>query len=87
MRSLETLNVLTCAQIVVQACQARRASSKPLSFLRADYPDLDPPEWRKWLLISLAEGRAATAELPLDYYGDLTANYERHNRTYLKGGK
>ncbi len=87
MRSLEVLNILTCAEIVVRACQARRASSKPLSFIRADYPELDPPEWRKWVTLCLDKGRVQVGELPLDYYGDLTSNYEKHNQEYIKGGK
>jgi hypothetical protein len=33
------------------------------------------------------EGGVRNGELPIDYYGDLTANYERYNADYIAGGR
>jgi succinate dehydrogenase/fumarate reductase flavoprotein subunit len=83
-RTLEVLNVLTNAEIVMTACLARKASSKPLHFRRSDFPETDPPEWNKLVTIKLENNEVATGEKPLDYYGSLKKNYESHNADYLK---
>lgn len=82
MRSIEDLSMLTHAQIILNASLARKASSAPLNFRRIDYPDVDPPEWNKYLTIKLENGRAKSGELPLHYWGDMKANYEARNRDY-----
>ena len=87
MRTLEVLDILTCAKIITHACLARKASSKFLHFIRSDYPEDAPPQWRKWVTLKLEDNEVKVSELPLDYYGSLKENYEAHNREYLKGGK
>ena len=86
MRSLEVLNILTNAEIVVQASLARRASSKHLHFHRLDYPDVDPPEWYRFVTVRLDGEEVFTGEKPIDYYGSFEENYEEYNRDYLAGG-
>jgi hypothetical protein len=81
-RSLEDLSILTHAQILLHASLARKASSRFLDFHRIDYPQLDPPEWRKFITIKQADGKVLIDELPLDYCGNLKDNYESHNRDY-----
>jgi succinate dehydrogenase/fumarate reductase flavoprotein subunit len=83
-RELEVLNVLTNAEIVMNACLARKASSKPLHFRRSDYPDMDPSDWNKFVTIKLENNKVTTGEKPLDYYGPLEEKYESHNFDYLK---
>jgi len=78
MRTLEVFNILTCSQMIIHASLARKASSPPLGFFRLDYPELDPPEWRKWVTIRLEDGRVRVGELPLDFWEPLRENYERH---------
>jgi len=78
LRLLEVFNIMTVNRIILEACRARRASNSYLGFTRTDYPEVDPPGWRKWVTIRLDEGRVKTGELPLDYYGDLKKNYEAH---------
>lgn len=80
MRALEVLNILTCCEIIIHASLARKASSRWLSFERLDYPEDDPPEWRKWIIIKLEENKVKVNELPLDYYGSLKENYEAHKK-------
>lgn len=87
MRSLEVLNVLTNARIVLHASLARRASSKHLHFHRLDYPEIDPPEWRKFVTIRMEGDEVCTDERSIDFYGSFEENYEAHNRDYLAKGE
>jgi len=80
MRSLEVLDILTCCEIIVHASLARKATNTWLSFERLDYPEDDPPEWRKWVTVKLQDGEVKPGELALDYYGSLQENYEAHNK-------
>ncbi len=82
MRSIEDLSMLAHAQMVMHASMARKASSVALNFRRIDYPELDPPEWNKYLAIKLKDNRVATSFLPMDFWGDMKANYEARNRDY-----
>lgn len=86
-RSLEVLNVLTNAEIIVHACLARKASSKHLHFIRSDYPEMDPSEWHKFVTVKLEKNGIVIGERPIDYYGSLEENYESHNPEYSKGLK
>jgi hypothetical protein len=45
MRVIESLHIIECDELVIQASLAREASSKYLGFTRQDYPEVDPPEW------------------------------------------
>jgi succinate dehydrogenase/fumarate reductase flavoprotein subunit len=83
MRAQETLNVLSNAELVMQSCLARKASSQQLQFARLDYPDMDPPEWHKFITVWRDESGVKTGSLPIDYYGDLRDNYERRNADYI----
>ena len=82
MRSIEDLSMLAHAQMVLHASLARKASSRLLNFFRIDYPEIDPPEWSKFITIKLENGELKTGELPLKYWGDMKTNYEAHNRDY-----
>ena len=54
-----------------------------MQFARLDYPELDPPEWHKFVTVWKDEGGVRNGSLPIDYYGNLTENYERHNARYI----
>ena len=82
MRGIEDLNLLTHGQIVLNASLARKASSRVLNFFRIDYPQIDPPEWNKYVTIKLENNRVKAGERPLKYWGDMKANYEAHNKDY-----
>ena len=83
LRAQETLNVLTNAELVIHSCLARKASSHQLQFARLDYPAMDPPEWHKFVTVWRDESGVQSGSLPIDYYGDLTANYEAINQDYI----
>jgi succinate dehydrogenase/fumarate reductase flavoprotein subunit len=78
-RCLEVENILTNAELVIQACRARRASSRELQFQRLDFPEIDPPEWNKFLVIENRGGKVESSLLPLDYAGNLAENYDCFN--------
>lgn len=84
-RSLEVLNILTNAQLVLHACLARRASAKYLHFRRSDYPEMDPPEWHKFVTVRLEDDEVRIGKRPIDYFGSLTDSYEAHNQEYIRG--
>lgn len=86
-RTLEVLNILTNAGIVLNACLARKASSKPLHFRRSDYPEMDPPDWKKFVTAKLEKNEIAIGEEALDYYESLEEKYESHNSDYLEEHK
>ena len=60
MRTHEVLDILTVAQLVLHACLARKSSSAPLCFTRSDYPEMDPVEDRKHIVIHQENGQAVT---------------------------
>jgi succinate dehydrogenase/fumarate reductase flavoprotein subunit len=80
MRALEALDILTCAEMVIHACRARKAGNRWLFFERLDYPENDPPAWRKWITIKQIRDRVLTGDLALDFYGSLPDNYAAHNK-------
>jgi succinate dehydrogenase/fumarate reductase flavoprotein subunit len=82
MRSIEDLSLLAHAQMVLHASLARKASSRLLNFYRIDYPEIDPPEWSKFVTIKQENGEVKTGELPLRFWGDMKTGYEAHNRDY-----
>lgn len=80
MRVLEVQDIVTCARMIVAACEARKASSVALHFKRLDYPEMDPPEWHKWLVIRKAGEEVAVSDRPIAFWGDFESNYRpRHD--------
>ena len=49
---------------------------KPDSTARADYPDEELPEERKWVITKLTDGEIDLVERPSYFWGDLKENYE-----------
>ncbi|MFX0039316.1 MAG: FAD-dependent oxidoreductase [Promethearchaeota archaeon] len=87
MRTLEVLNILTNAKIIIHSCLARKASSKHLHFKRSDYPTMDPPECHKFITVRLENNQIKVGEKPINYYGSLKENYEFYNKNYIRGLK
>jgi succinate dehydrogenase/fumarate reductase flavoprotein subunit len=81
-RSLEDLSLLSFSQLIIRASLARKASSRFLDFHRIDYPQLDPPEWTKWITLELENNKVKIGETPLTYWGNLKENWEAHNKDY-----
>jgi succinate dehydrogenase/fumarate reductase flavoprotein subunit len=87
MRTLEVINILTNAKLIIHSCLARKASSKQLHFKRSDYPEIDPPDWHKFITVKLENNQVTVGEKPINYYGSLKENYESYNKNYIGGEK
>ncbi|MEM5775434.1 MAG: hypothetical protein AAGU05_10565, partial [Anaerolineaceae bacterium] len=81
MRLLEVHDILTVAQIILQASLARKQSCKKLEFYRSD--DDGAPQ-KPFIIIRNVNGKVISRELPLDYAGDIKASYEKFNAEYVK---
>ncbi len=84
LRTLEVLNILTNAKLIIYSCLARMASCKQLHFKRSDFPEMDPPEWHKFITVRLENNQVEVGEKPIDYYGSLRQNYEAYNDDYIR---
>jgi succinate dehydrogenase/fumarate reductase flavoprotein subunit len=82
-RGMEDLNFITCAQAIFHASLARKASSVPLDFRRIDYPQLDPPEWNKFITIKMKNNKVDVGSLPWRFWGNMKENYEAYNKDYV----
>jgi succinate dehydrogenase/fumarate reductase flavoprotein subunit len=88
MRIHEVTDILEVSRLIVSACLIRRSSSKPLCFMRSDFPDEDPERDRRFITIRFdGEGNPVEGSVPLGYFGDLETQYERRNAGYAGGAK
>ncbi|MFC1533215.1 FAD-dependent oxidoreductase [Thermodesulfobacteriota bacterium] len=84
-RTLEAMALLNVGEVIIHACLARKASSGPLGFKRLDYPQMDPPEWEKYITIRQENGKIKTGELPINYWllppnsPSYEENYRKHS--------
>jgi len=83
-RVLEALAQLTVSEMVIHACLSRKASSRPLGFQIAEYPQMDPPEWGKFVTIRQENGGVKSGSLPFNYWllppnsPEYAQNYQKH---------
>ena len=84
LRVLDCLDRITSGEMIMHASLARKASSAWLSFKRIDYPEIDPPDWKKWVTIKQKDGKVEVGELPINYWllppnaSNYEENYNRH---------
>ena len=82
MRSLEDLSMIDHARMVLIAALERKASSARLGHTRIDYPEMDPPEWDKYITLKQVDGKVVVGELPERFWGNMKEQYEAHNKDY-----
>jgi hypothetical protein len=82
-RTLEAMACLSVSEVIINACLARQASSRPLGFMRLDYPQKDPPEWNKYITIRQENGKIKLGEYPLNYWL-LSTNFPSYRENYQK---
>jgi succinate dehydrogenase/fumarate reductase flavoprotein subunit len=82
-RTLEAMAQATLNEVIIQATLAHKASSRPLDLKRLDYPQMDPPEWRKYMTIRQENGRIKTGDLPLSFWL-LPPNAPTYEENYRK---
>jgi succinate dehydrogenase/fumarate reductase flavoprotein subunit len=81
---LECFSRLTSCEMIMHASLARKASSRALNFNRLDYPQVDPPEWKKFITIKLENGEVKVGEMPMNFWlmppnaPTYEENYQRH---------
>ncbi len=51
-------------------------------FMRIDYPGMDPPEWNKFLVAKLENGKFSTRLKEQKFWGNMKEQYENHNEDY-----
>lgn len=74
MRATECLSRITVGEIMMNASLQRKASSGPLQFKRIDYPQFDPEEWTRLMVLQAHDdGDISVRDVPVDYH--LTAPY------------
>ncbi len=79
MRSLEVLNILANAEIILQSCLARRAPQRYLHFKRSDAAQVDPRHWQCFVTVRRQGDGVAIDKVALDYYGPLVEQYQHYN--------
>ena len=79
MRLLEVFDILTVAQMILQACLARRQSCEKLEFYRTDGEGAMEP----FICIRHDGEKVLRREVPLDYAGNIRENYEKYNQDYI----
>jgi len=68
-RAIECMSHIGVGRMIMYGSLGRRASSKLYDFHRLDYPEMDPPEWDKYVTIRRGEdGKVVYGELPLNYW-------------------
>ena len=77
MRSLEDLQLIEHAKIILNASIARKASSVPLGFDRIDYPEVN-----KFSTIKLENDEIKIDYKPQEFWGNMKEGYEKNNSDY-----
>ncbi len=67
-RLLECHSLISVGELAMRAALSRKASNSILDFHRLDYPEMDPPDWKKLLPIRQVDGKSEVRELPLDFH-------------------
>jgi succinate dehydrogenase/fumarate reductase flavoprotein subunit len=81
-RLLEVFDILSVSKIILNSCLSRKASSKPLCFLK--YNSCENSDEGKLITIRQLNNEIITRELSIDFFGDLNENYEKYNRKYIE---
>jgi succinate dehydrogenase/fumarate reductase flavoprotein subunit len=84
-RLLEVFDILTVSEIIIHSCLRRKTSSKPLCFIKYNSPEESGTG--KLITIRQEDNIITTRELNVDFFGDLSENYEKHNKKYVSEKK
>lgn len=82
MRSIEDLNLIQYAKIMINAMKERKASSPMLGLERMDYPKADETELSSYLTLKQENGEIKFDRLPIRFWGNMKEQYEAHNQDY-----
>jgi succinate dehydrogenase/fumarate reductase flavoprotein subunit len=76
---LEAFSMISVGEAAMHASLARRASSETLHFRRSDYPQMDPPEWNKFVTVRKQGADVLAGERPFHFWLPFEDNYQRHH--------
>ncbi len=82
MRCVEDLSILEHAKIAISAMKERRLTSRALGVQRLDYPNADPEDQGKYLLVYQEDGETKFERVPVRFWGNMKEEYEKHNPDY-----
>ena len=82
MRTLEDLNMLEHAKIVLSAMKERRLTSPDLRVQRLDYPEGDAADENNYLTVTLKEDGISFGRMPVRFWGNMKEQYEAYNPDY-----
>ncbi|MBR5383033.1 MAG: hypothetical protein IK133_04355, partial [Clostridia bacterium] len=77
-RAHEVSDILDVSEMILQACLLRKASCESLFFKRSDSDDAKADKENCYLVISQKDGQLKQRCVPLQFYGDLDTQYEKH---------
>lgn len=80
-RLLEVYDILTVAQIIIEASIQRKNSCSKLEFFRTDSVS---KEQEPFIVVKNDGEKVVSRLVPLDYAGDVKKNYEHWNSDYVK---
>ena len=75
----EVLDILDVSEMILEACRMRRASCAPLNFVRSDSDASKTEAEHCYITIHQENGQVMRKEVPLDFFGNLKEEYEKHN--------
>ncbi len=82
-RLLEVFDIITVSRIILNACIARKSSSKPLRFEKQSSSGQENEDHDKLITLKQINNMVVINKLPVDFFGDLEENYEKHNEDYI----
>lgn len=82
MRTIEDLNMLEHAKIVLSAMKERRFTSADLRVQRLDYPEGDAEDENNYLTVTLKEDGIDFGRMPVRFWGSMKEQYEANNPDY-----
>ncbi len=82
MRSVEDLNLIESAKMIIYATMERKLSSPALGMQRLDYPEPDEEELKHYLVLHQEDGEVKYERIPIRFWGNMKEQYEAHNQDY-----
>ena len=82
MRCLEDLSMIEHAKLAILTMKERRFTSPALGVQRLDYPNADPEDQGKYLLVYQEDGETKFERIPIRFWGNMKEEYEKHNPDY-----
>ena len=77
-RTHEVSDILDVCELILHASLQRKCSCAPLFFERSDSDESLAAQERCYLTLWREDGAVREGRVPLQFYGDLTSNYEKH---------